>query len=42
MTKNEKKADKTITVIPDICMDIIFHFDTENKVTDSGFCVIDE
>lgn len=42
MTKNDKKADKTITVIPDTCMDIIFHFDIENKVTDSGFCVIDE
>lgn len=37
-----EKTEKTTIVIPDTCMDIIFHFDTESKVLDSGFCVMDE
>lgn len=42
MEKDNMKADKTTVVIPDTCMDIIFHFDAENQVKDSGFCVMDD
>ena len=29
-------------IIPDTCMDIIFRFDRDNVLIDSGFCTIDE
>lgn len=41
-SKEENAEEKSTIVIPDTCMDIIFHFDAENQVTDSSFCVMDE
>lgn len=38
----QKLVEQVSIVIPDTCMDIIFHFDAENAVIDSGFCVMDE
>lgn len=35
-------SDKKSLVIPDTCMDIIFHFDYTNNLVDGHFCTIDE
>ena len=38
----EHTADTSTLVIPDTCMDIIFHFNAENRMTGSGFSVMDD
>lgn len=35
-------SDKPSLVIPDTCMDIIFHFDYTNNLADGHFCALDE
>lgn len=41
-TKNKSMDNKKSVVIPDVCMDIIFDFDADNNLMQSGFCTVDE
>lgn len=37
-----KRPESSTLIIPDVCMDIIFEFDAENRLIRSGFCSLDE